>query len=54
MKLGFYIIMDNGNLFGPIASDNPKWDTYLDPRIENKVAMWAKRLKQEWKFVGNN
>ena len=51
MKSGYYLVMDNGELYGPIANDNHERDTYLDARIIRKVEYWSKRLKQEWKFI---
>jgi len=51
MKSGYYLVMDNGKLFGPIVNDNHLRDTYLDGRILKKVQYWAKRLNQQWKFI---
>jgi len=51
MKRGYYLIMDNGQLHGPIANDNHKRDTYLDGRILKQVQFWAKRLNQKWKLI---
>ena len=51
MKPGYYLIMDNGQYFGPIVNDNPERHTYLDGRIVRKVQYWSKRLKQPWTLV---
>ena len=51
MKSGYYLVMDNGRLFGPIVSDNPKRDTYLDERILKKAQIWGNILKQKVKFI---
>ena len=51
MKPGYYLIMDNGQYYGPIVNDNYQRDTYLDGRILKKVQYWAKRLNQKWKLI---
>ena len=51
MKPGYYLIMANGQYHGPMVSDNPERDTYLDERILQKVQYWAKRLNLKWKFI---
>ena len=51
MQSGYYLVMNNGKLFGPIVCDSPRKDTYLDHSVQKKAEEWSGKLKQEWKFI---
>jgi|AntRauTorcE11897_2_1112592.scaffolds.fasta_scaffold00046_125 hypothetical protein len=50
MKPGYYLVAGDQH-YGPIVADDPKKDTFHDPKIMSKVTKWAATLGITWEYV---